>query len=139
MYAVTYFPKDLTVAKALITKNANIAALDKTGNNALSGAIAFNRLPAFKLLIRSGANLNAPNGRGLTPLMGAVVTNNFAMFTILMDKGADPTVKHIQGWSILDMNRTRMHPQIKARLDKIAPQNNRSRKQLQGLNVIRRR
>lgn len=138
MYAVTYFPKDTTVAKALIAKNANIAALDKTGSDALSGAIAFNRLPAFKLLLRCGAKLNAPNGRGLTPLMGAVGTNNFAMFTILMDKGADPSVMHIQGWTILDMNRSRMHPEIKARLDRIAPQK-KKRPSSPGFNVIQRK
>jgi ankyrin repeat protein len=138
MYAITYFPKDMTVIKALLAKNANIAAMDKIGNTALSGAIAFNRLPAFKLLIRYGADINAPNGRGFTPLMMAVGTNNFAMFTILMDKGADPTVAHVQGWTVLQMNRARMHPQIKARLDRIAPQNKKKRSS-QGVNIVPRR
>ena len=121
MYAVAFFPKDTSVLQYLLEKHADATAFDNDGNTALSGAIAYRRLEAFKLLIDRTPNINAPCGKGFTPLMMAVMSNNYDMFKILIDMGADMTVRHAQGWTVLDINRDRMHPKIKAVLDSVSP------------------
>jgi hypothetical protein len=52
--------------------------------------------------------------------------------------GADVTIRHPQGWTVLDMNRNRMHPKIKAVLDEMAPQKKR-RPSFPGVNIVPRR
>ena len=140
MYAVAFFPKDTSVLKALLEKHADAATLDNAGNTALSGAIALRRLEAFKMLIDRIPNINAPCGKGFTPLMMAVASNNYDIFKILIDKGADLTVRHPQGWSVLDMSRDRMHPKIKAVLDSVSPPKPRRRSpSFPGVSIVPKR
>jgi len=121
MFAIMYFPQDMTIIEYLINHQADIEVKDKSGNTPLTGAIGARRNKALKVLLKHGADINAPNKKGYTPIMLAVASNNAEIFKLLMKKGANLMKKHPRGWSIFQLDRSRMHPEIRAALNKISP------------------
>jgi len=121
MFAIMYYPQKMDIVEFLLNHQASYKNKDKSGNTPLTGAVGAGRLEAVKILLKHGADVNSTNGKGFTPLMLAVASNNANMFKLLLEKGADMNKKHPQGWNIFKLDRSRMHPEIKAVLNKVSP------------------
>jgi ankyrin repeat protein len=121
MFAIMYFPQKIEFIEFMLNHQANVNLIDKAGNNVLTGALAVGRPDAVKLLLKHKVDVNKANKQGFTPIMIAVASNNFEMFEILLNAGADLMKKHPQGWSVFNLDRSKMHPAIKAKLDKVKP------------------
>jgi ankyrin repeat protein len=121
MFAIMYFPQKLEIVEFMLNHQANLKVKDKAGNTPLTGAVGAGRAAAVKLLMKHGANVNAPTRKGLTPLMLAVASNNPEMFKLLLENGADMNKRHPKGWTVFQLDRRRMHPEIRAVMDKLSP------------------
>lgn len=85
--------KNLSTAKLLIEKGANVNIVDKHGNTPLHLVRHF---PIAKILVEKGANVNAINSNGSTPLH---LAQNFAIAKFLIEKGANPNSTNNEGYT----------------------------------------
>lgn len=126
MFAVMYFPQKIEFVEFMLNHQADVNLIDKAGNNVLTGALAVGRPDAVKLLLKHKVDVDKPNKQGFTPIMIAVASNNFEMFELLLNGGADLMIKHPRGWSVFNLDRSKMHPAIKAKLDAVKPPKTKS-------------
>lgn len=89
--------KDVSVARFLIERKADVNAPDPNGWTPLHYAASANNLSLIKLLISNNAQVNLTDNSGLTPLfVGNAETAQF-----LLDNGADLYVEDAEGQTIL--------------------------------------
>lgn len=121
MFAIMYYPQKMDIIEFLLNHQANYKVRDKDGMTPLTGAVGAGRIESVKILLKHGADVNEINGRGCSPLLFAIASNNADMFKLLLEKGADLKKKLPKGVSIFKLDRSRMHPEIKAVLDDVSP------------------
>ena len=88
---------DVTTARALLARDADVRARQGDGATALHWAAHLNDLETADLLIRAGAAVDAANDLGVTPLWTAATTGSAAMVARLLAAGADPDVAPATG------------------------------------------
>jgi len=96
------------VAVLLVSKGANVNALDNGGAAPLHYAIAYNRTYLAEFLIENGANVNASVTKkkgleGATPLHFAVGHQNIHIINLLISKGANVNAKTKKGQTLLHL------------------------------------
>ena len=93
---------DLTVAKALIAKDADV---NKTGWTPLHYAASSSQgeqLAVLQLLLDNDAYIDAASPNGSTPLMMAALYGTSASLKLLLESGADPLLKNQLGLTAID-------------------------------------
>ena len=88
-----------------------------------------------ELLIDNNADIDEATSKGFTPIMIAIMTNNSDIFKLLLDKGADINKPHPNGWTIFNLDRSGMPPDIRNTLNKLEPP---KKKQLQPNGILPR-
>jgi hypothetical protein len=121
MYAIFHSDDGAPLVTYLLKHKANPNVKDKTGNTPLSGSIAMRKTKTAMTLLDHGADPNAPAAKGITPLMIAVMSNNLELVKTLIAKGADIHAKTPRGWGVLQLDRSRLSPPLRALLGKYAP------------------
>jgi adenosylhomocysteine nucleosidase len=96
--------------------NVNAAAMNGTGYNALTGAVASGHTEIATWLLASGADANYRYGAGYSPLLTAAANGHLEIVTALLEHGADPQAQTSDGKTALDMARERGHETIAAYL-----------------------
>jgi len=80
---------DISSAKVLLKKGADIDAANENGDAPLESACESGQLEMVKFLVEKGAKINAGNKDGWTPLMSAVNKRHYDIAEYLIEKGAD--------------------------------------------------
>lgn len=105
------------ILQALLTKNVDVHAALRNGDNALSYlAVSDDNAPLVETLIEKKVAVDPVNGMGNTPLMIASNNNCLKLAHILVLAGADPEFKNNGGFSPLDAASEEMAVQIKKAL-----------------------
>src|SRR5262252_5874806 len=81
---------DLSSARALLSRKADVNSPQADGATALHWAVYRNDLAAVDLLLKAGARVKVANSFGATPLSLAAQNGNAAITKRLLDAGADP-------------------------------------------------
>lgn len=97
---------NVSVAKLLIDKGADINTTTPSGSSALLMATPRHLLDIAKLLIEKGANIEQQNDKGYTPIITSVLTANPVLAKLLIEKGADRTKRDKQGKTAIDYAKT---------------------------------
>ena len=118
MFAIAMLP-DEDFIKFLINHNADVNHKDMQGNTPLSGAVAMRRNEIVQILLDNGTDPDDPTSKGLTPIMIAVLSNNAKALDLLLKAGADINKPHPKGWTVFQLDRQRMMPEIRALLNKL--------------------
>ena len=101
--------RDIAVSEDLdlIKQIKDVNEKDSLGNTYLFYAVSMNDddiyLDTVKELLKKGANINEQNSVGYTALMEAGIHDNEAIIIELLANGADPTIKNMQGHTILQL------------------------------------
>lgn len=98
---------DATVARALLTKGANVNTKDETGATPLILAARNGHNAIMRVLIANGANLDAQDTDGHTALMQATKKGNGTSAKILLDSGANPNAQNHSGQTALMLSADR--------------------------------
>lgn len=93
--APLHLAHDLSVAKLLIDKGANVNITNKFNSTPLHYAIY---LPIVKCLVENGADINAKNNEGNTPLHTSF---NFPIVEYLVEKNVDINIPNFKGYTPL--------------------------------------
>jgi ankyrin repeat protein len=83
--------------KYLISKNADVNAVDEQGRTALMEAVNAYKLDEIKDLVDNGADINKADNKGCTALMRAAYIGIPELVKYLLEKGADKTMKDFDG------------------------------------------
>ena len=78
----------IEIVRLLISKGADIKAVDNQKKTALYSATAGNDMATIRLLVDAGLDVNAPDSTGQTPLMNAASNQNLEAVKLLLLKGA---------------------------------------------------
>lgn len=83
----------LDAARWLVSKGANVNAVDQDGNTVLLSLIERNRWVEFQEAMKMGVDINRANSRGVTPVLRATLFRHGLPFLKeLLKAGADPNV-----------------------------------------------
>src|ERR1035437_3461976 len=94
---------NLEIAAFLISKGADVNALDSDGDTPLFNAGTKRGVAdVFRLLLVNGAQVNVQNKDGLTPLHKAAADGSKEIFELLLDQGAELEVENNEGRTPLD-------------------------------------
>ncbi|WP_432632612.1 ankyrin repeat domain-containing protein [Brachyspira sp.] len=93
------------VVRILLTRNANINAVDINGNTALHTAAGNSQLSVIKLLLEKNPNLDVQNKVGNTALHLAVISGNIDIVGELVLKGANTRIRNNDGRYPMDIAR----------------------------------
>lgn len=85
------------VVRILLTRNADINAVDMNGNTALHTASLNSQLSVIKLLLEKNPNLDIQNKVGNTALHLAVISGNIDIVGELVLKGANTRIRNNDG------------------------------------------
>ena len=135
MFAIAMLP-DEDFIKYLIKHKADVNHKDMQGNTPLSGAIAMRRNKIVQILLDSGADPDDATSKGLTPIMIAVLSNNLQALNMLLKAGADINKPHPKGWTVFQLDRQRMSPEIRAILKKLEPPKEPSKPRTLSINGV---
>ncbi len=80
---------DVTTARALVAKGADVNAPEPDGTTALHWAVQRNDVDLVSRLLRAGAKVNVKNSFGVSPMSEAALTANPALLDRLLAAGAD--------------------------------------------------
>lgn len=102
------------VAEYLFSKGAeaNAAATNGTGYNALTGAVTNGHKEIVCWLLSKGANANYRYGPGYTPLLAAAANGHLEIVKILLEHGADLHARTNDGKSPLTLAEERGHSHV---------------------------
>ncbi|EAY07633.1 PH domain containing protein [Trichomonas vaginalis G3] len=89
-------------ADILLSKGANINAVDAQGNTALIMASSKNNLDTIEYLIKNNADINVINNEGINALAESVRSNKAEVTKYLLDHGATDSGAKIEGQDILE-------------------------------------
>ncbi len=87
--------------KLLVSKGADINALDPQGYAPMHTAARKRHPELVTLFADLGANLNTPDADGMTPLQHAVMRNHVPTVKALLERGADIERKNTEGYTPL--------------------------------------
>ncbi len=93
------------VVRILLTRNANINAVDINGNTALHTAAGNSQLSVIKLLLEKNPNLDIQNKVGNTALHLSVISGNIDIVGELVLKGANTRIRNNDGRYPMDIAR----------------------------------
>jgi len=102
------------VAEYLLEKGAemNAAAINGTGYNALTGAVASGHTTLVSWLLANGAEPNYRYGAGYSPLLTAAANGHLGVVSILLASGADLHAKTNDGKTALSFAEERGHAEV---------------------------
>jgi uncharacterized protein len=104
----------LEVAQYLLEKgaDANAAATNGTGYNALTGAVASGHPAIVAWLLENGADPNYRYGAGYSPLLTAAANGHLSIVNMLLKDGADVHAKTNDGKTALTFAKERGHADV---------------------------
>jgi len=102
------------IAEYLFAKGAdvNAAAINGTGYNALTGAVASGHAQIAVWLLKNGANPNYRYGPGHSPLLEAAANGHLEIVKMLLEYGADLQQKNNDGKTALAFAEERKHADV---------------------------
>ncbi|KAG5188178.1 ankyrin repeat protein, partial [Tribonema minus] len=100
------------VVAALLSANAYVNELDKSGCTPLSYCAAWNSKDVAQLLLSCGASVNKADTHGKTPLMWASHEGHLAMARLLLAHGADTEAQDAQGRTAADIAYAQGHHKV---------------------------
>jgi uncharacterized protein len=102
------------IVKYLFEKGADLTATatNRTGYNALTGAVAGGREEIAIWLLENGADANYRYGPGYTPLLTAAANGHLNIVKDLLVHGADINAKANGGKTALSIAEERKHPDV---------------------------
>jgi ankyrin repeat protein len=103
---------DIQEIKEVLSKGANVNALDGSGLTPLMYASYRGFKDAAELLIQSGADVNFKNRQGETALTKACGNNRLEMVRLLLAHGADVNAKARNGYTPLIIAAARSGPEV---------------------------
>lgn len=95
------------VLQYLIQQDADLAALDRYGNNALWAACYVESAPCMQMLLDAGIAIDFQNATGATALIYAVSSGKHAVVERLLQAGANPAITTQDDFSAMDLAATR--------------------------------
>lgn len=81
------------IVEYLISKKANINAVDNRGYTPLHYSCQYNFENIAKILVENGAGINIKENRGLTPIFLTARNGNLSLVKMMIERGADPNRK----------------------------------------------
>jgi ankyrin repeat protein len=92
----------------------NAVAINGTGYNALTGAVASGHSEIVAWLLAHGADANYRYGAGYSPSITAAANGHLGILKSLVEHGADLTALTNDGKTALDFAQERTHPEVAA-------------------------
>jgi ankyrin len=93
--------RDAAAVRALVSKKADVNAVDRDGSTALLWAVRAGDAETTRLLLGAGAKATLANRLGVTPLSLATANGDAAIIGMLLDAGADANAVDIAGETAL--------------------------------------
>jgi uncharacterized protein len=109
---------EVEIARSLLDKGADPAALDRLQKNAMTYAAGGGRTEVVRLLLAHGVDPNAIYRNELTALMWAAGNGHTATVEALLAAGARPELKDNRGKTALDIAREQGHADAVAALER---------------------
>lgn len=95
------------VLQYLIQQDADLAALDRYGNNALWAACYAESASCIQMLLDAGTAIDFQNATGATALIYAASSGKHAVVEQLLQAGANPEITTQDDFSALELAATR--------------------------------
>jgi ankyrin repeat protein len=89
--------RDMATVRALVSKKADVNAVDRDGSTALLWAVRAGDVETTRLLLGAGAKPSLANRLGMTPLALATANGDAAIISLLLAAGADVNAPDIAG------------------------------------------
>ena len=91
--------RDFAIADYLLTKGANLRALNSKGESPLATMARFDKPESIEYLLSKGVGIDECKNGGASPLTLAVVERNIQALTYLISKGADVKLHESDNYS----------------------------------------
>ena len=89
--------RDMATVRALVSKKADVNAVDRDGSSALLWTVRAGDVETTRLLLGAGAKPSLANRLGITPLALATANGDAAIIALLLEAGADVNAPDLAG------------------------------------------
>ena len=89
--------RDVVAVRALVTKKADVNAVDRDGSSALLWTVRAGDAETTKLLLGAGGRATLAKRHGVTPLSNAPANGDATIISLLLEAGADVNTPDIAG------------------------------------------